>query len=269
MKGGIRKSVKAIGRIISNPWLLNRVLHEPDQWKEHLQKKYGLLSLPVVGFEELFGEGYKEKVGIFSFLDGGSMVTDLALLKTLAARTDQCRYFEIGTWRGESVANVAQVAKECFTLNLSDEDLRRQGAGEEVISLQAYFSKELPNVTHLYGDSRTFDFAHLGNNFDLIFIDGGHHYDFVRNDTEKVFSHLVNEKTIVVWHDYGLTPEEVRYEVFAGILDGLDPALHGHLCQVGATKSAVYFPWKPEGQPFISPVTPGSYFTVTIENRKW
>jgi len=268
MKAGIGKALKAIGKIIRNPWLLNRVLDEPDSWKGHVKESYGIDALPVVGFEDLFGDGYSGELDYFSFLDGGSMVTDLTLLRSLAERIKDCTFFEIGTWRGESVANVAAVAKECFTLNLSDEEMRKQGADERTIALQAYFSKDLKNVVHLKGDSRTFGFSDLGRKFDLIFIDGGHHYDFVKNDTEKVFRHLVHEKTIVVWHDYGLTPEEVRYEVFAGILDGLDPSLHRQLRQVGTTKTAIYLPDGPAGRTFISPVTPEAYFRVRIESAK-
>ena len=36
---------------------------------------------------------------------------------------------------------------------------------------------------------------------DLIFIDGGHTYSIVKNDTEKAFN-MLNSKGIILWHDY-------------------------------------------------------------------
>ena len=39
------------------------------------------------------------------------------------------------------------------------------------------------------------------NKFDLIFIDGGHTYSVVKNDTEKSFK-MLNKNGIILWHDY-------------------------------------------------------------------
>jgi len=61
----------------------------------------------------------------------------------------------------------------------------------------------------------------FNDTFDVLFIDGDHRYDYVKNDTAKVFRHLVHNKSIVLWHDYAYSPGQVRYEVLAGILDGV------------------------------------------------
>ena len=39
------------------------------------------------------------------------------------------------------------------------------------------------------------------NKFDLIFIDGGHTYSIVKNDSEKAFK-MINSQGIILWHDY-------------------------------------------------------------------
>ena len=39
------------------------------------------------------------------------------------------------------------------------------------------------------------------NQMDLIFIDGGHTYSIVKNDTEKAFK-MLNSNGIILWHDY-------------------------------------------------------------------
>ena len=88
-------------------------------------------------------------VAPFAFLDGGSLPTDIALLRSLAVNIPNCRYFEIGTWRGESAANVASVAKECTTLNLSPQQIMALGLPQQYADLHGFFSKDLPNVTQL------------------------------------------------------------------------------------------------------------------------
>jgi hypothetical protein len=110
------------------------------------------------------------------------------------------------------------------------------------IELHGFFSRGLPNVQHLHGNSATFDMAGLGQRFDLIFIDGDHHYESVRTDTRRVFEHLVHPRTIVVWHDAATQPGQPRWEVLAGILAGLPEATGGQLVQVENTLCALYSP---------------------------
>ena len=55
-------------------------------------------------------------LGPMTFLDGGSLPTDIMLLVSLAESIKDCRYFEIGTWRGESVAAISPRSKSCHTL---------------------------------------------------------------------------------------------------------------------------------------------------------
>lgn len=261
----INKALKAISAIIRKPVLLNRVLHEPDIWKEHVQKIYNQADgLPVVNPDALFGKNYKEEISLFTFLDGGSLVTDIALLKGLARKLKNCKYFEIGTWRGESAANLADICTEVFTLNMTDEDLRRIGISEKSIAQQGLFSKNNKRVTHIRSDSRSFDFSSLNRKFDLVFIDGSHHYEDVKSDTQNVFKHLIHENSIVVWHDYGTTPEDIRFEVFAAILDGTPRNYHEDLYHVAHTKSAIFYRYKPNAMKLEHPVNPQFYYSVEI-----
>lgn len=236
----ISKSLQAIGHILKNPYLLNLVLDDNANWKQYVSKKFPQ-ALPVISFNTLFGT-FEESISPFAFLDGGSLPTDLALLKGLARKIDQCRNFEIGTWRGESVANVSKVALDCCTMDLPDTQKRSAGMSEEYIRQHAIFSKDLPNVIHLKANSLNFDFLALNKKFDLIFIDGDHHYEAVLNDTRKVISALIHPKSVIVWHDYGYNPENVRYEVFAAIMDGCLPEFHAHLYHVANTMCAIYYP---------------------------
>lgn len=268
-KARIHKALKAVGLIIRRPVLLNKVLSEPDVWKDYVISKYNIQTgLPTVSLKAITGIN-DFKLSPITFLDGGSLPTDLALLTGLAAGIKDCAYFEIGTWRGESVANLARVAKDCYTLCLSDEEMRKRGMDERMIRMHGMFSKDLPNVTHVRGDSRTFDFSSLKRKFDLIFIDGDHHYDFLLQDTINVLKYLVHEKSILVWHDYGNNPEDVRFEVLAAILDGTAFEFHPRIYHVGHTKCAILLNEEMDSKKADFPVWPTSYFEVNMNTKEW
>jgi predicted O-methyltransferase YrrM len=264
----LAKALRALRALIKNPWLLNHVLSDERVWTDYLRRhNYPLNGLPVVEWDDLFRPGFQETVEPFAFLDGGSLPVDIALLKGLARRFSACNYFEIGTWRGESAANVASVASQCYTLNLSEKEMLEKGMSKEYTGLHGFFSQKKKNITHLQGNSLTFDFAALQKKFDLIFIDGDHHFDVVKNDTEKVFAHLVHEHSIVVWHDYAYHPEKVRPEVLAALWEGTPVEKRNRLVHVAHTLCAVYLPEKVKTHHFHAPVRPGIQFKIDLTTR--
>lgn len=261
------KAFKALWWILRRPVLLTRVLSDEDNWKEYVAKKYGMPEgLPVVNMSQLIGNK-SYKLGPMTYHDGGSLPTDLMLLAGLAERIRDCRYFEIGTWRGESVATISPRARTCHTLCLSDEEMQSRGMHPATIASHGVFSRDLDNVIQLRGDSRHFDFQALQQKFDLLYIDGDHHYDFVRSDTTNIFRHLVHEKSIVVWHDYGFHPDRVRYEVMAAILDGAGPGRAGLVYHVAHTKSAIFTGEELSSVAAGFPAVTETYFTTEISQN--
>ncbi|MCW3072127.1 MAG: hypothetical protein JWO44_2017 [Bacteroidetes bacterium] len=258
------KLFKALSLIIQQPSLLNKVLDDADVNKKAVAEKHSLPGgLPTVDICSLL-PGFDETVEPFCYLDGGSTPIDLALLKGLAKKVSECDYFEIGTWRGESVANVASVAKHCTTLNLPDAGMLEMGLSKKYVELHRFFSKGLPNVTHLQGNSLTYDYKSLGKKFDLIFIDGDHHYESVMSDTKNAFSLLKDERSVIVWHDYGNNPNDVRWDVLRGILDGTPASKQKNLYRVSNTLCAIY-----TGAPVPSyrqetPETPNKSFSIHL-----
>lgn len=226
----------------------------------------GLPLVPLAHFVLASTPSAARTVAPFAFGDGGSLPTDLLLLRALARQRPGCRYFEIGTWRGESAANVAAEAATVHTLNLSAPELRELDLSERYIALHGHFSRPLPNVTHLHGNSATFDLASLhaaAGPFDVVFIDGDHRYDAVRRDTARVFEHLVGPATVVVWHDASRQPGQPRWEVLAGLLDGLPTGLPGQLAQVGNTLCVMYSP-QPLPTQAANPLADPEQFTVEV-----
>lgn len=264
----VSKLFKALSLIMSRPSLLNNVLNDADVNHKEVSEKYRLpLGLRTVDICDLIPE-FNETVSPFCFLDGGSTPIDLALLKAIAARFKDCEYFEIGTWRGESVANVASVAKHCITLNLPDSDMQKMGANKKYIELHRFFSSGLKNVTHIQANSLSFDYSSLLKKFDLIFIDGDHHYESVLSDTMNAFKLLKNENAIIVWHDYGHNPNDVRWDVLNGILAGTPPDKRDKLFRISNTLCAAYLPFPIPSYQQEDIETPTKSFDISIKGRK-
>jgi len=264
----LQKLLKATKLLIQNPALINKVLDAPEVNQKEIKQKYNLeKGLPTIDILDLIPD-LKETVEPFSFLDGGSTPLDLLLLKCLAKKFNECEYFEIGTWRGESVANVASVAKHCTTLNLPDEEMTKMGLDKNYIQSHRFFSKNFNNVTHAQANSLTFDYNSLNKKFDLIFIDGDHHYESVKSDTQNAFKLLRDENSIIVWHDYGNNPSDVRWDVLKGILEGTPNDKKNKLYRVSNTLCAVYYNKTIKASFPASFSTPDKYFSLNIQHKQ-
>ena len=232
--------------------------------RKKLNKKYGLKKgLPVIDFLEIF-PSYNEIIKPLSFMSGGSSsVTDYALLVGLARIFEKCRYLEIGTWRGESIACVSQVAEECTSISLSEKQMKDRGFSGEVIKNSRFFSKNLPNINHIGADSQTFDFSSLGK-FDLIFVDGDHSYESIKKDTENIFPLLKDEKSIIVWHDYLWNNGKIRWETLRAILDGSKEGNRSHIYHISNTKSAVFINGKFKTKNELKTQEPDKIFEIKL-----
>jgi predicted O-methyltransferase YrrM len=262
------KLIKILKEVVKKPSLLNLVLEEPEIHKHYVSSKYGFNNgLPYIDLLEIFPD-FNESVTHYALLDGGSLPVDIALLKSLAKKFPECSYLEIGTWRGESAANVATVAKKCVTVNLSASEMQAMGMDKEYIALHDFFSSKNDKIVHIKANSKEFDFASLNEKYDLIFIDGDHHYDGVLNDTKKAFQILKNQNSIIVWHDAGLTPSDTRWEVVRGIMDGTPEDKRKFLYRVKNTMCAVYYPQEFPAKYLENFPSPDKNFLISIKAEK-
>lgn len=268
MSPGLRKLSKffrALKVIIQQPASLNLLLDQEDEHKHTVVGRYGLPDgLPEIPFFSLVDSG--TVVEPYAFLDGGSLPTDLALLRALGQRG--CKtYFEIGTWRGESVRNMADVVPDCTSLHLGAQQMRARQWSEEYIAQHEYFSAGHPGIRQLYGDSRIFDFSEFKQKQDLVFVDGDHHFDSVVADTRTAFELIRDEKSMIVWHDYGHSPEHIRWNVLHGILAGTPKEKRRHLYSVSNTLCAVYYPDAIQTGKRTYPTKPEKYFSIQLNKR--
>jgi len=261
----IRKLFKALTLIITQPSLLNKLLDDADVNKQQVIANYQLpLGFKTIDICDLFPD-FHQTVKPYCSLGGEATPIDLALLKALAASKKDCNYFEIGTWRGESVTNVATVAKNCVTLNLPDEEMLKMGLDKNYVNAHRFFSKDKTNIEHIQANSLTFNYDTLKQKFDLIFIDGDHHYLSVKHDTTNVLKLLNDDSSIIVWHDYGNTPNDIRWDVLRGILDGVPISQHKYLYRVSNSLCAIYTK-QPIKAAYPTPFSqPEKYFSFEIK----
>jgi hypothetical protein len=239
--------------------------------EERVKREKGLeRGLKTLDLLELCPD-FEEEVNPYSFLYGTSPVIDIALLKALARRSKPCHYLEIGSWRGESLANVASVADQCVSVSLSAQDLKDRGYPDRCAQILLCYAQSLPNVRFIAHDSRTFDFASLEQAFDLVFIDGDHSYRGVLADTRNAFGLLRDQNSMIVWHDCMEMYEKPRWDVIAAIVDGTPPDKRNSLFHVSNTLCIVYLPQGGTLEPrYCSyPAVPNKCFKVTISGKCW
>lgn len=262
----INKFLSFIRIILKNPSLVNLILNSRIEAENKFKKYYpDITALPQTDIKDLGGE-IVENVESF-LLDGSSLITDLQLLATIAARKNINSYLEIGTWRGESVHNVAKQIDDCTTINLSKKEMQDMGWNLKYAEQHGILSNKNPKILHLEANTKTFDFGSLNKKYDLIFIDGDHSYEMVLNDTKKVFQHLIHDNSIVVWHDYAYNPQNIRYEVFRAILDGTGKENHPYLYHPKNTMCAIFIKEKVHPSVFDEMDIPERLFHIGIKEQ--
>ena len=90
-----------------------------------------------------------------------------------------------------------------FLGNNQDSKAAMNNAVSETIYDQFIFTNmSIKNKINLiFQDSNKLNIDNFENSIDLIFIDGGHNYSCVKNDSEKAFRMIKNDGYIF-WHDY-------------------------------------------------------------------
>ena len=265
----IKQKISAVFKIkkklVDPPVSIFLVLKDENEYLNHLKSKYNVSEFPTINIRNFLTDN-KTAIDNYTFLDGGSLITDLALLKSFAATFPYCEHLEIGTWRCKSIVNVADVqGVECTSANLAPDEIISMGLPEKYAQEHGCLIQNRENILSIFANSQQFVFTLLDKKFDVIFIDGDHSYDGVLNDTRKVLPLLKNEASVIVWHDYSFDLVLPRYTVISTILDGMAPEFHRYLYHVSNTMCAFLYhgnlPLATQQE------TPDKIFKISIENR--
>jgi predicted O-methyltransferase YrrM len=166
--------------------------------------------------DEIIGDVGTVQIVIEHMRGGGihNPVDELAYLALIARVTSPQKIFEIGTYRGRTALNLANNSPaDCivYTLDLPpdvriDFEKRTNIADAALIRSSApgvdYLGKPAARKIHqLFGDSTRFDFSPYFGQMDIVFVDGAHHYDAVRSDTENALK-MIKAGGWILWHDF-------------------------------------------------------------------
>ena len=127
------------------------------------------------------------------------------------------RIFEFGTCSGKTTYLMALNSPEnskIHTITLSPEMIKniskkkldnkisfRNIINESIYEKFLFSGSTVENkINVIFENSLNFNQSNY-KNFDLIFIDGGHTYSVVKNDSEKSFD-MLNKNGFIFWHDY-------------------------------------------------------------------
>lgn len=137
---------------------------------------------------------------------GSGSIGEMAALSAIVATQKPRNIVEIGTYDGCAtwhLLNNAHPEVKLITIDLPSGVSVR---GSTDIGLQGFKSRPFfpidGRITLRELDSRQWDPRSdlVNTKCDLCFIDGGHSYECVRNDTEKVLPHMAHG-SLIVWHD--------------------------------------------------------------------
>jgi hypothetical protein len=166
---------------------------------------FGADRVPVVLYPDAAQEWFRPMASYTADLVSMCMLCQLLKPKTI---------LEIGTYHGAGALHWAGNAPdaEIYTLDLpsaltpklSTTKVDRAFVTGHAETGRMFFecTPEAQRIHPLFGDSATFDFSPFYGKVDLLFIDGAHSYEYVRNDTLRGMK-CCNPGSIIAWHDYG------------------------------------------------------------------
>ena len=142
---------------------------------------------------------------------------EISVLNSIVKFKNCKRMVEVGTFNGNTAVNMAANSDSeaiittldlppnwdgKYDINVPDIYVNvtdRNSVGWQIKENTIYSSK----IKQIYGDSASLDWSTFDGPFDLVFIDGNHHYDYVCSDTKNAWKHL-SLGGVIIWHDYGM-----------------------------------------------------------------
>lgn len=216
--------------------------------------KYGLgnsgfsqNNLKRLSLGKIIGENNKLNIENLSFLNGSSLITDYLLLRALMYKFGLKNYLEIGTWTGESIMSVSDIAEKCYSISLPDDDMLMIDIFKAYCNknnFSRFFSKNEEKIISYYENSLEFDYSVIEDKIDLVFIDGDHSYESIYKDSMNIFELVGFEDTIIVWHDFKSNTNQLIDTTYNAILNALPKDFHENLFAVDTSICGVYLPRK-------------------------
>jgi len=176
-----------------------------------------------IDYSDITGKSSRFVMQTFPGIGASISMLEGAALVALIQKVDAKQIFEFGTYKGVSTTQLALNLPSdgmVYTLDLPEDHPAYSLAipKPEERAIAAETGKGIlipgdlrPKVTFLRSDSATFDTTPYLERMDLVFVDGAHSYDYVKNDTEKGLE-MLRPGGVIAWHDCNPRhPDLVRY----------------------------------------------------------
>ena len=175
-------------------------------------------KLPRILLSELVGEDVELSMYAPEAKQWNVTTYELAALGALTRYFRPRRIFELGTFDGRTTLNLAMnmlPEGDVITLDLPPGTVSLPGglqSGERFLRREE--DDPLRRRIHpLYGNTFDFDFTPFHGSADLVFVDAGHAYKNVANDSQVAAKLVRSDRFMIVWHDY---------QTFAGVTRAVD-----------------------------------------------
>jgi len=200
--------------------------------RDFFQRTYSTLlhwrsGIPSVEITDLFPavRGAESELVFRGFLrkPGNVSYAEIHVMCVVAKVNEAKSIFEIGTFDGLTTLQLAINTPQ--DAGITTLDLKRDQVGHARLRLEQHDMEfiDKPNIgdryrkteveykiNQVYGDSATFDFSPFHNSIDFIFIDGSHHFEYVKSDSENAMK-MLSENGVIIWHDFLGWPGVTRY----------------------------------------------------------
>jgi predicted O-methyltransferase YrrM len=166
-----------------------------------------------IGLESLVKPSIRVGMSPIRPVDGNMNLQEILILSLLIKSYHPRTILEIGTFNGLTTHHMAinsSATTKIHTLDLENPmHLLQKNTWDEDLKFIFYEKKkqkvyasslEKNKIQEHVGNSLDYDFAKFQEP-DFIFIDGGHSYEIVANDTRKSLN-ILSSRGIIVWHDY-------------------------------------------------------------------
>lgn len=204
-----------------------RTVLAPAWTRDFLAYVYSYRPIPyakhikTVALNEVIGEITTTQVKLRKCFPGhGNMtVEEVMYICLLVGWKNPKAIFEFGTFNGNTTLQMALNAPSgatIYTLNLPPghgETKLESSAQDKMVHPRAAGSgqtfqneNEQRMIKELFGDSATFDFTPYIEKCDLVLVDAGHEYDYVKCDTDNALRLLSPIGGVIIWHDFPNAP---------------------------------------------------------------
>jgi predicted O-methyltransferase YrrM len=185
---------------------LRALLSDPEVY--HAVGAWNFGALPRVPVADVLPDITDLDVRLTRFIvaEGAPTVLELATICGLVRNLRATRVLEIGTSDGGTTLSLAANLPEDGIVTTVDLPADWKGnVTNHVGSVvgRRFRDRNCANIRQVFGDSTALDWSTFGGPFDLIFVDGGHEYDVVCQDSVNA-RRQVRPGGLVVWHDYGV-----------------------------------------------------------------